>query len=451
MEKVEFIVVGAGVAGLATAMVLAEAGAEVLIVERGDYPGSKNVTGGRLYLGPVRPYLPDLWDKALRVEPLRQRPERGGGQDRAPLERRVVKERLTMMAPGSSITVELSSERFRELPYASYTLLHATFDRWFADQAAERGALIIPGYKVDDLLMRDGRVVGIVSAGDEIRADGIVAADGALSFMAEKAGLRDPLAARHFAVAVKEIIELPSQAIEERFGVEEGEGVAQLFFGSLTQGMFGGGFLYTNRESLSLGLVLAIHDLMEQSNSERSLSPHDLLEAFKARPEIRPLIAGGHPIEYSAHIIPEGGFRALPRLVTDGMVVVGDAAGLALNMGVTVRGLDFALASGVMAAQALLRAREQGDFSAASLAYYETLLKGSFVWQDLQTFQHMPDVLANPRLFEFYPSVACDLLEQIMWIGEKPKEKLSTTILRAARQNLWRVDVLKDLLRMRRI
>jgi len=429
MEKVEVIVVGAGLAGLATAMVLAEAGVEVLVVERGDYPGSKNVSGGRLYLEPVRPYLPDLWDKA-------------------PLERRVVKERLTMMAPRSSITVELSSERFRQPPYPSYTLLHSTFDRWFADQAVERGALVIPGYKVDDLLTEDGRVVGIVSAGDEIRADGIVAADGVLSFMAEQVGLRGRFDAKDFAVAAKEVIELPPQTIEDRFGLEEGEGTAQLFFGSLTQGMFGGGFLYTNRESLSLGLVLAIHDLMEK---QPPVSPHDLLEAFKARPEIRPLINGGHPVEYSAHLIPEGGFRALPRLVTDGMVVVGDAAGLALNMGVTVRGLDFALASGVMAARALLRAREQGDFSAASLAYYETLLQDSFVWQDLQTFQHTPNFLANPRLFEFYPSVACDLLEQIMWIGEEPKEKFSTTVLRAARQNFLRADVLKDLLGMWRI
>jgi electron transfer flavoprotein-quinone oxidoreductase len=431
MEKVEVVVVGAGLAGLATATVLAEGGVEVLVVERGDYPGSKNVTGGRLYLEPVRPYLSEtiVWDDA-------------------PLERRVVKERLTMMAPESSITVELSSERFRQPPYPSYTLLHSTFDRWFADQAAERGALVIPGYKVDDLLIENGQVVGIVSAGDEIRADAIVAADGVLSFMAERAGLREQLAAKDVAVSAKEVIELPPQTIEERFGVEEGEGAAQLFFGSLTQGMFGGGFLYTNRESLSLGLVIAIHDLMEK---QPPVSPHDLLEDFRARPEIRPLIAGGHPVEYSAHILPEGGFRALPRLVTDGMVVVGDAAGLALNMGVIVRGLDFALASGVMAARALLRAREQGDFSAASLAYYETLLRDSFVWKDLQTFQHMPDFLANPRLFEFYPSVACDLLEQIMWIGEQPKEKLSKTALRAVRQNLLRADVLRDLLGMRRI
>jgi electron transfer flavoprotein-quinone oxidoreductase len=429
MEKLEVVVVGAGVAGLATAMVLAEAGVEVLVVERGDYPGSKNVTGGRLYLEPVRPYLPGLWDKA-------------------PLERRVVRERLTMLSPVASTTVEVSSERFRQPPYPSYTLLHSTFDRWFADQAAECGALIIPGYKVDDLIVEDGRVVGIVSAGDEIRADAIVAADGVLSFMAEKAGLRADLAAKDFAVATKEVLELPAKTIDDRFGVEEGEGAAQLFFGSLTQGMFGGGFLYTNQESLSLGMVVAIHDLMEK---QPPVSPHDLLEAFKERPEIRPLIAGGHSVEYSAHIIPEGGFRALPRLVTDGLVVVGDAAGLALNMGVTVRGLDFALASGVMAARALLRAREQADFSASSLAYYEALLRDSFVWKDLQTFQHMPEFLPNPRLRDFYPSVVCNLLEQIMWIGEEPKEKLSATILRTVRQSLLRADVLKDLLGLRKI
>lgn len=437
MEKVEFVIVGAGLSGLAAAMVLAEAGAEVLVVERGDYPGSKNVSGGRLYLGPLRSYLPDLWDDA-------------------PLERHVVKERLSMMAPKSSITVEMNSERFRHPPYPSYTILRATFDRWFADQAVARGALVIPGYKVDSLIMKDGRVTGIVSSGDEIHANAIVAADGALSFMAEDAGLRQPHVAKNHAVAAKEIIELPPQVIEDRFAVEEGEGAAQLFFGSVTQGIHGGGFLYTNQDSLSLGLVLAIKDLMDVSNpitgeGKPSVSPHSLLESFKNRPEIRPLISDGHSVEYSAHIIPEGGFRALPQFITDGMVVVGDAAGFTLNMGITVRGMDFALASGVMAARALLRARELADFSTASLTYYETLLKESFVWQDLKTFQHMPEFLTNPRLYERYPTVACDLLEQVLWIGEGPKEKLSTTVLRTIRKNLIRVDVLRDLLMMRKI
>jgi electron transfer flavoprotein-quinone oxidoreductase len=437
VEKVEFVVVGAGLSGLAAAMVLAEAGAEVLVVERGDYPGSKNVTGGRLYLNPVRPFLPDLWEKA-------------------PLERRVVKERLSMIAPESSITVELNSERFQQPPYPSYTLLHATFDRWFADQAVDRGALVIPGYKVDDLMMDDGRVVGIVSAGDEIQANAVIAADGALSFMSEKAGLREHRAVENYAVAAKEVIELPPETIEERFGLENGEGTAHLFFGSLTEGMSGGGFLYTNKESLSLGIVLTIHDWIEKFDLERGdetsiSSPHELLEAFKNRLEIQPLIDGGHPVEYSAHLIPEGGYQALPQLVMDGMLVVGDAAGLVLNMGMTVRGMDFAMASGVIAARTLLSARDRNDYSRGSLAAYETSLKESFIWKDLKTFRHMPSFLSNPRLYELYPSVVCDLFEQIIWVGGQPKERFSKTIYRSVRQKLLQVGTLRDLLMMRKI
>ncbi len=171
MEKVQVVVVGGGLAGLATAYVLAEAGVEVLVVERGDYSGSKNVTGGRLYLESVRPYLPNVWDDA-------------------PFERRVIKERLTMMAPQSSITVELNSSRFHQEPTYSATVLRATFDQWLAEKVGEKGAMVIPGYKVDDLLTEDGRVVGIRSADAELQADVVVAADGVLSFIAERAGLR---------------------------------------------------------------------------------------------------------------------------------------------------------------------------------------------------------------------------------------------------------------------
>ena len=430
MEKVEVIIVGAGLAGLSTAMVLVKAGIEVLVVERGDYPGSKNVTGGRLYLGPVRQYLPDWWEEA-------------------PFERQVVKERLAIVAPESSITVELNSERFRQTPHPSYTILRSTFDRWFADRVSERGALIIPGYKVDDLVIEDGQVKGIVSAGDTIHADVVVAADGALSFLAEKAGLREKRPARNFALGVKEIIELPAQTIQERFGVGEGEGAAQLFFGSLTQGMLGGGYIYTNRESLSLGMVVGIHDLQEK---EPALSPHELLEAFKTRPEVQPLIAGGDSVEYAAHVIPEGGFEALPaRLVTDGMLLVGDAAGFALNMGVTVRGMDFAIASGALAGEAIRQARAKRDFSSETLSHYEKSLKDSFVWQDLETFRNMPNFLNNPRLFEHYPRAITDLFEGIMSVGAEPKERFMRTIFQSARQNFLQMEVVKDLFGLRKL
>ena len=405
MEKVDVVVVGAGLAGLSAAYFLAADGFEVLVVDRGDYPGSKNVSGGRLYLNPVRSLFGDLWDEA-------------------PLERPVTKERLTVMSGQASTTVELTSRRLREEPYHSYTVLRSRFDRWFADRVAERGAIIVPKYQVEELRFDDGRVAGIRAAGEEIGADVVVAADGALSWIAEKAGLRERHDPAHFAVAVKEVIELPAGVIEDRFNLAPGHGAAQLFLGAMTEGIPGGGFVYTNRESLSLGLVVNLKSLMEH---EPALEVHELMERFRARPEIEVLVGGGELVEYSAHAIPEGGLRAMPKLFGDGILVVGDAAGLALNLGLTVRGMDFALASGAVAARAIARARQQSDYSAASLGGYQKLLEESFVLKDLKTFRHVPHFLENPRLFDLYPETACRLLEKLMWIGEQPKEKLSST------------------------
>lgn len=429
-EKVEVVIVGAGLAGLSTAYVLAQAGVDTVIVERGDYPGAKNVTGGRIYMHPLRHYLPDLWEDA-------------------PLERHVTRETLTMMAENSSTSVTLDSARFREEPYHSYTILRSKFDRWFGDKVMEAGGFVLPKYRADDLIMEDGRVAGIIMGEeDEIRADVVVAADGVLSLMAEKAGLREAQQPKHFAVSVKEVIELPPEAIEERFNLGAGEGAAQLFFGALTEGMLGGGFLYTNIDSISLGLVVGIESLMER---EPKLEVHELIDSFKVRPEIRNLIADGETVEYSAHAIPEGGVNAMPRLASDGILVVGEAAGFGLNMLLTVRGMEFAVASGVMAAETIKRAREKGDYSAASLSHYEDLVRESFVLKDLHTFRNVLSTLENPRLFNYYPQAVCDIFETLMWIDENPKPKISSTVIREGISKFLNWSTMKDVVGMLRI
>jgi len=269
----------------------------------------------------------------------------------------------------------------------------------------------------------------------------VVAADGILSLMAEKAGLREKQQPRHFAVSMKEIIELPRQTIEERFNLEGDQGLAQLFFGELTQGMIGGGFLYTNLESISLGLVIGIESLMERDPLQEV---HPLMEAFKERAEVRVLLDGGEVVEYSAHVLTEGGIHAMPKLFSDGILVVGDAAGFGLSMLITVRGMEYALASGAMAAQAIRRAKEKGDFSASTLAYYEELLKDSFVLKDLHTFRHTLSIMENPRLFNLYPQVICDLFEKMMWIDDGPKEGLFSTVSGEVRGKLLNFSTLRD-------
>ncbi len=184
---------------------------------------------------------------------------------------------------------------------------------------------------------------------------------------------------------------------------------------------------------------------------EPKIEVHELIEEFKARPEIRNLIADGEIVEYSAHVIPEGGINAMPKLYSDGIVVVGEAAGFGLNMLLTVRGMEFAVASGVMAAEAIKKARERNDYSAPSLAHYEELVKDSFVFKDLDTFRNVLNLLENPRLFDFYPQAVCDIFEKLMWIDENPKSKISSTIIREGMSKFLNWSTIRDGLAMLRI
>jgi electron transfer flavoprotein-quinone oxidoreductase len=429
MERMDAVVVGAGLAGLTCAYCLAREGMQVLVLERGDHPGSKNVTGGRIYLRPVRPYLPELWDKA-------------------PLERQVTKEVITMMSEGAAFSAQFTSDKFCEQPAHSYTILRSRFDKWLGEQVVEKGGFIVPQRRVTDLLKEDGRIAGVVSEGEEIPAHVVIAADGVLSLLAEQAGLRSPLAPRHAAVAIKEVIKLSPSVIEERFGLSPGEGAAHLFFGAITEGVFGGGFLYTNQETISLGLVLGIDSFLQHPATRET---HAIFEAFKGRREIVPFIKGGELVEYSAHLIPEGGNKPVPQPFTDGFLVVGDAAGLALNMGITVRGMEFAMASGYLAAQTVKQAKEKGNYSATGLAVYATLLKESFILKDMETFRHSLNVLENPRMTGLYPAWICKVMEDVFWIGEVPKQRVSSSVWKGIRQGLFNLMTLKDLLRLRRI
>lgn len=404
-ETFDAIVVGGGLAGLAAAYTLAKEGKEVLVLERGDYAGAKNVTGGRMYVAPIRDLFPELLKKA-------------------PFERPVVKEEIEMMSPEGGLLVSLDSRSLHAEPFQSYTVCRAKFDKWFAKQAERAGAAIVTKARVDRLVIEDGKVVGVTCAGDELRAHVVICCDGVLSFMAEQAGLRRDQTPREFAVGLKEVIELPEKVIEDRFGLAPGEGAARLFMGDCSKGKFGGGFLYTNKSSVSIGLVLGMHGLME----EPFVPAPKMLEDFLNRAEVAPLIEGGTRAEYSAHVIGEGGYKALNKLYGDGILVAGDAAGFALNGGILVRGMEYAMASGYYAAQAVIAACEKGDYASTTLACYEDLLNRSFVMQDLKEYQGAPEGLDHPRFFNYYPKFVLDLMTDLFTVPNGPKKRIYPTL-----------------------
>lgn len=423
-QAVDAIVVGAGVAGSTAAYLLAQAGLEVALIERGPYPGSKNLSGGVLYTQALRQVLPNFLDEA-------------------PIERVISNQVISFMTQEASFNIDFKNQAFRQAPYNAVTVLRAKFDRWLAEQAENAGAMLVSGIKVEHLLRDEaGRVVGVSAGDDEIRAGVVIAADGVTSFLAQEAGLRGRIPTGQTATGVKEVIALPREVIEDRFHLDGDEGAAYTIVGYATRGVPGGGFLYTNRDSLSLGLVMRLDDLIKTQSR-----PAEIFEDFKAHPMIAALIKDGRLLEYGAHMVPEGGVAMMPRLYMDGMLVIGDAAGLGINSGFVIRGMDLAIGSAAAAAKAVIEAKERGDYSAAGLQAYARHLDDSFVMKDMRTYRRAPAFLHTPRLFTSYPELMADVMTQIYTHDGTPKEHVAPTLRKRLKESdISMIDLLKDLM-----
>ena len=416
-EKFDAIVVGAGPAGCACAYTLAKAGRSVLLVERGTTAGSKNVTGGRLYTYALEMVEPGLYE-------------------RAPLQRKVVREQIMMLADRSAVTIDYVDYGFGDNVPQSYTVLRAPFDEWFAAEAEARGAMTACGILVDELIEENGRVVGIKAGEDEMRADVVVAADGVNSLIAQKAGLFPDITSAHVGVGVKEIIELPEEVIRSRFGLAGNEGAARVMLGC-TEGISGGGFLYTNKDSLSLGIVFN-----PEEAGKKGKKIQEMLQDLKEHPAITPLIEGGTTVEYGAHLVPELGFAGVPKnLFKEGIVVVGDAAGFAINAGISLRGIDLAILSGLAAAKAIIASDKPADVGAAYMKELENVL----LLPAMRLFAGWHKIMSIPRLYTEYPRMADDVLRFLFTVDGKVPEKVTKAMRGIAKKHVSMTQIAADL------
>ena len=160
-----------------------------------------------------------------------------------------------------------------------------------------------------------------------------------------------------------------------------------------------------------------------------------MLEDFKNHPAVAPVIRGAKLVEHSGHMVPEGGYGMVPKYVFDGCVVAGETAGLCMNMGYQVRGMDFAVASGRMAGEAAVEAIDKGDVSEAGLASYKTKMENSFVIQDLRTFSKWPHVMENwDRMFTEYPVMVKDIFNAMFSVDGKPQKPLMKRMMPIVKQ-----------------
>lgn len=383
-EHFDAIVVGAGPAGSAAAYTMAKAGLSVLQLERGEYPGAKNVQGAILYAEPLEKLIPDF-------------------REDAPLERHVIEQRLWMLDDASYVGMHYRSEDFNEERPNRYTIIRTQFDKWFARKVREAGVLLLCETTAVGLV-RDakGRVIGVQTdrEGEPVFADVVVLAEGVNGLLGQRAGLRKELKPDSVALAVKEMHFLPQETVDSRFNLKGSEGVVVEAMGTVTAGMIGTGFIYTNKESLSIGIGCLVSDFAESGDT-----PAALLERFKNHPAIRPLLAGSECKEYSAHLIPEGGYKAVPELFGEGWLVVGDA-GHFVN-GVHREGSNLAMTTGRIAGETVAELKQKGlEPSQRNLSEFKKRLEATFVMKDLKKYKDLPSFMHNNRhMFNLYPKL----------------------------------------------
>ncbi|RKL63510.1 FAD-binding protein [Thermoanaerobacteraceae bacterium SP2] len=392
-DRYDAIVVGAGPAGSAAALTMAQNNMSVLLVERGEYAGAKNVFGGAVYRQPTELLVPAFWEEA-------------------PLERPIVSDELWLMDTDSAVKIGFTGLKFAKPPYNKFTVIRAKFDRWFANKAVQAGARLITNTLVKDLFYEKTGIMGsktsgvVLESGDRIYSDIVILAEGVSGNLVEKAGLREKVTPDDLTLYVKETLELPSEKIEERFNLEKNEGASIGMVGYPASGAIGKGAIFTNKDSISILVGVYLNQIID-----KGLNPYLLMERLKQHPLVKRLIEGAKTVEFQAHTIPKGGYEQIPQLSASGILVTGDAAIMISGR----RGTDLAMLTGRFAGETAAQAKAAQNFSEEMLTTYDKKVKTSFFMKDMKAskgakkyYEQHPDAdfllskAANDTAYEYF-------------------------------------------------
>ena len=273
--------------------------------------------------------------------------------------------------------------------HGNYIISINRLSRWLGEKVEASGVSVFTGFSGEKLLMEDGRVVGVQTddkgldkegkqksnfePGYELRSKITVLAEGTRgSLTKELIAAKNLNAGKNpqvWALGIKELWEVPPGRIEPGT-------VIHTAGWPLTMDQFGGGWLYAMPEGrISLGLVSGL------DYSDPRFDPHEAFQRYKTHPLIRRILEGGKMLKYGAKTVPEGGWWAMPKLVTDGAMIVGDSGGFLNSQ--RLKGIHLAIKSGMLAAESIFEGLKSGDLSEAGLASYTNSVESSWVKEEL--------------------------------------------------------------------
>ncbi len=382
--EVDILCVGAGVASLSTALRLlrqierAEGAKKdppsVMIIEKGRSVGAHALSGAVLDTASLSDILTD--DELENM----------------PIESRVTSEKFYRLTRKRAFRLPFLPPMMRAKGFPIISL--SMFTKWLGELCEAAGAEVYTELAATELLEENGRIVGArlgdkgidkngeqkstFEPGPDVKAKVVILGEGAHGVLTEKLieekGLDKDANSQAFAIGIKEVIEGP--ASPDTVGR-----IIHTFGYPLDCRTYGGGFVYRmNDTQTAVGLVVAL-DYMQAD-----LDPHELFKQYKAHPVVMPCLKGGKVVEYGAKALPEAGYFAVPALVSDGVMIVGDGAGLLDS--IRLKGIHLAVQSGISAGDTLFDCWKNDDWSEAALEKYPQRFHATPGWRQLKKIRN---------------------------------------------------------------